>query len=844
MRLGAVWGVYVALSVLLSSKAFALSPTEMSEEAKRSKIQQLYEKQIPLLEQYIRKYPNHERAAQSMFRLGEAYFESAKFAQINNQESRAALYTKKAIEVLEKLRVTHPYYERVDEALLVLASTYLDQGSNEKAGSVLAEIADRFPNSPIMEQASYLLGDHYFSKRLFTQAKRFYRQTVKNEKFKAYGYYKLAWVAIQEEQPGVALKNFQAVLESTQEQKASAFDYSRDAAQEMVWPALEVYGPSKIIPFLEKTIERPKLLKLSISSLANGLLDKGEYSIASKAYDYLLTRFPNDSLSETWIAGQLESEEKLGRANKIVDLVAKLSGQNASSKALRTKIYSSAKKYHAEAQAEKNQTRKAQLYDQAIAYYQAFTQLNVEGPKAYEMQFYFGEALYARDRLPEAAAAYEIAAKNDNEKQVDAAWNWYLTTEKLAPGFKYNGKAQKGTTANDEKFLEAARFVASFDKISLAKRRTASYQSARLIYQLNNFERALPIFQQLAENFPASKEGKLSADLVLDIYNLRKDYQSVAAYARKFQENSDSSSKSELRVLEQKAVFKQIQQEEAEVEKLPKETRANDLNRVASRYIGFARQYPNSSLVDAAIWAAIQLQATAASQLDDRSFSDLRASFNLLVQKYPRSKFVNEAVKVMGEFLAYIQPDEAMLSAYSNYRGAWLKLMRSQPAAKRGPLGMLVYKMSNEAQKMQLEKEFARLPVNPDNRRPIALAKIREIRKHKKAFESISLASAKTLKKNTQLKVKKLENLQKEITTFVKLGEPQLAVDSLYMLSDAYRHMGDALRASPIPAVLKEQADIQKYKAAIAEKAASYDQKAFEAKALAEKTATELGVTG
>jgi|GEM_PF-4487194 len=836
------WGVFVSFGVSLAAGPLLAKNSSVMDASKRQELQDLYNKEIPLLEQYIQKYPDGDRAAVSMFRLAEAYSESAKFAQINNQDSRASLYTQKAINVLEKLRRTQPYYERLDEALLLLATTYMDQGNNKKAGPVLAEIADRFPNSPMMKQVSYLLGDYYADQNKLHQARTYYEKAAKNKDSQAYAYYKLAWVAIQQDQPGVALKDFEKVLYINQDENEKNFDYSRDSAREMVWPALEVYGSSKVIPYLEKTLQNVKLLKISLSILAQGLSDKGEYKLASKTFQYLTTRFPQDPQMDNWVSGELDSEEKLGRANHIVDLVSRLNGNSMSSEKLQSKIYSSAKKYHALAQAEKNHKKKAQLYDQAIAYYKAFNRMGLDTPRAHETQFYMGDALYARGYYRQALEAYKAAALTTNDKQKDAAWNWYLTAEKLAPGFKYNGSTFKQADPIDEKFLEAARYVAGMDSMDIAKRRKASYQAARLVYQLNDFERALPIFKSLAKQYPTSKEGKLSAQLVLDIYNLRKDYKSVAQYAHEFGKTTDSGTKSELSVLEQKAVFKTIQSEEAQAKSLSDDAKAEALKQVAEKYIQFAHDYPKSSFVDGSVWAAVQLYATVASIQNDKTFESLRASFQLLVQKYSRSQFVPKAIKMMGDFLAFIRPAPSIVQAFSNYRDDWYHQMRSEAASKRGALGMIVYQLSTDTQKRNLEHQFLRLRMTDDNRTAIAYAKFRLIQNHKKRLARISLDRLKILKSHTKRKIKKLNDLQREVTDFVKIGEAKLAVESLRLLGGAYADFAQDLRHAPVPTSLKGD-NLQKYKNAVKQKAASFDQKADEAKALAEKTATDLGVS-
>lgn len=826
-----------------TSHAFGNDAVPADEFAKREKLQELYQQQIPLMENYLEKNPNGDRAALFLFRLGEAYFESAKFAQISEQSSRAQIFTNKAVESLEKLRRNYPTYERMDEALLVLATTYLERGDEASAGPVLADIGDRFPNSPIMAQASYLLGDYYYNQGRLAQAATYYQKATAHEKAKAYAFYKLAWIAIKQSRPGLALKNFEKVLEINSKEGDKSFDYSRDAAREMVWPALEVYKASRVISYLEKIMPSQDLLKSSLTSFGSDLIEKDEFRLSSEVYSYLINRFPGDASTADWIAGQLKAEEQLGRSSKIVELVSKLNsmqGSQGDTEKLQSQIYSSAKKYHALAQKEKEEKLKAKYYDQAIAYYRAFDQLGLTGPKSAETKFYEGEALYARGQYAEAVDAYEAATLTPNDKSADALWSLYLTTEKLAPGFQYSGKELQQTTPMDEKFLAAARQVAQSEALSFDKRRKASYQSARLLYQLNDFERSLPIFKALAEQYPTSEEGKLSAQLVLDIYNLRNDYKSVAEYARSFQSSSDSKSKSELTLIEQKATFKTIQENEERAKQASDSQKPELLKQVADQYMQFARQYPTSTLVDSSVWAAIQLYATSASMSGDKSFQALRSSFDLLSSRYSKSKYLTQAINLMGEFLALQKADPSILGNYLPYRSQWLTLMKKETPSKRGVYGQMLYEMSNEAQKRALENEFASLPVSPENRKLIALYRIRGIRASLGAYKKISLSSLSALKTNTQKKLNALDRFKNEVTEFVKLGDPTLAVESLNLLAGAYSHMAQEMRGAPIPKAL-QGADKEKYQMAVEEKARSFDVQSQEARALAQKTAIDLG---
>jgi len=815
-------------------------PASMSEAEKRQKVHELYQKQIPLLEQYAEKYPTGPRAAQTMFRLGEAYFETAKYYGQLEQQSRVSLYVQKATAILEKLRQLHPYYERIDEALLVLASTYLENGDQGKAGPILAEIADRFPKSPIMDQAAFLLGDYYYERGRFPQAREFYLKAADREKTKAYAHYKLAWVAIKESQPALALKNFEMVIQ-TGTAEGKSFDYSNDAAREMVWPAFEVHRAAGVVAYLEKTVKDKALFQKSLESLAIGLESKDEFKLASQIYDELIKRFPSDPKNSEWLLSQLKIEEKLGRSDRVGVLLSKLSQSGArSSEELQAMIYSNAKKFHGMAQQEKEPTRKGQLYDQALAYYVAFNSLGLANAKAAETQFYYGEALYARGRYDEAMNAYRTASETSNDKQTDALWAWYLTAEKRAPAFSYKGKDKISLEAKDEQFLEIAKRVAETESLGMEKRRTASYQSARLVYQANDYERALPIFKALAERYPGTKEGELSAQLVLDIYNLRNDYTAVAKFARDYQGSASGTVKSEFQGVEQKAAFKAIQEAEATAKGAPESTRGGELKDVAKKYLEFARLYPASPLVDAGVWAAVQMYATAADLQKDKEYEELRASFQTLIRDYPKSKYRAEAVKLMGEFLADHQADESMLAVYQEFRPQWMQLMRAQPASSRGTMGMLVYKMSSDSQKAALENEFAQLPFTPENRVALAYGKRGQLLDLKEQFTSVTLGAGKNLGPSTKKKIALLEKLEGTVTKFVELGVASLSVEALEILALAQANMAYSLREAPEPKSLQGE-DLVSYRAAVDNKAKEFDQKAERTRQLKEKARTQAG---
>ncbi len=839
-----VWGFCVA-GVFSGTYAQSAAAPQMSvgDIDKLEKLYQIRSQQIPLLEDFIKKYPNTPKRPDTFFRLGEALFETAKYHDLKGDRSGSEARQMKAVQYLEQLRTEHPTYRHLDKALFVLANAYMERKMITQAGSVLADLAERYPDSPIIEQASLLLGDHYFAEKQFARAESYYLKAASDEKIGSFVKYKLGWVAINQDQPAKALKYFEQVLS----QRGGPNDYSRDAAREMIWPALQVYGSAKVADYLERTLKEPELVESSLTSLAEGLQQRDEHAAASQLYESLRQKFASSAQQNQWLMSQIKSEENLGRTSKVQSLVMQVAqtadgSNNPQAMAL---LMTNAKKFHAEAQKTKDQALKIQHYEMAIVYYKSYAdKLDPSDPKFTETQFYLGEALYARERLSEAAVAYEIAAKSPSGIQSQAAWNWLLTAEKLAEGFKYKGTDFHATTTADEKYLEAARFVQNLSSISLAQKRRASYLAARLVYQLNDFERALPAFQALADQHGESQEGKLASQLVLDIYNLRKDYKKVAELARQYKSKAnDSSSRAELTGLEQKASLKSLQEEEATAKSLQGSERLEALNQVAKKYLNYVKTYPTAQQVDGAAWAAFSNFTEVAAERKQSDRSEMREAFKVLTTEYSRSKHSAEAIRLMGKFMSIRRPDDTEIRDYRQYRDEWAALYREEAREERGRFGMLIYRLSNDSQRRALEQEFLKLPMNDSNREAIAYGRLTKVREMHAKVVDLKLNSLKTLQKNTAKKVNLLDQLQSDVTDLANLKVGETTVAGLQILADANLNMASSLRQAPIPSQLQGE-NLSRYQAVVAEKAGLFESKGREAEKLARDTASQLNLSG
>jgi len=842
--------ILVFCGILVAGWAVAAGEPELDkkpkdEAEKRERLYQVRVQLIQKLEEFKQSHPEYMRRAEYKHRLGENYFELAKYYDYQNRPTESKAYMDKAIALLEDIRANESSYSEYPKAMFILASAYKEAQSQSKAGEVLAELSGKFPNSPVMKEASMLLGDYYFDKGQAAKAEGYYKSAAASDpKMQSYLYYKLGWANLNQGRSSAALDYFEKVLAMRGTEAASVNDYSKEAAREMLWPALDIYKPKGLIPYLEKVQIDAETIQSNLNSLAQGLMKKSAFAAVSQIYEELQIKYPTSSLMTEWVSGQIKAEEAMGRTQRIGELMARLKGAGVEAVSVEAQVQNSAKKFHAEALKAKTASEKISRLNLASGYYRAaLSSMDAAKPEALETKFYLAETLYAQGKFPESTALYEEVAKGNHKLSGQAAWAWFLSAEKNAEGFRHTGKTFKPATSSDEKYLEAAQYIQNISTVTAEQKRRATYQSARLLYQLQDLDRALPIFQGLADGSGATTEGKLSAQLVLDIYNQKNDFKAVAQYARAYQANADAGTKAELSSLAQKASLKTLEQEERDAKALQGEARFTALENISRKFVEYAES--KGELSDQLLWASVQNFAEVALERKDNEFRDVRSSFKMLASRYPNSSYTKKAIPFMGKFLGYRGGlSNEILREFAGYRNQWRNLVDDEPAEQRGRYIMMLYKMSDSSsEKRAFIRDAARLPKTEGNREALAYVQLAKVEDLKDKIEGISMKNVKTLGRATAQRANLLDALQAEVTNLVKMKVAEPAISGLNLLGDANLEMASAIRQSPIPAALKG-ADLQKYQGIVREKAEEFEAKGREAQRLAAERASDLKLNG
>ena len=219
-----------------------------------------------------------------------------------------------------------------------------------------------------------------------------------------------------------------------------------------------------------------------------------------------------------------------------------------------------------------------------------------------DMHFYFGELLYDMGKFEEASLQYKWVVENGQNSKffAKAADNIMIALEKEVPK-DAEISARVGQSMTPVQFeSKVAKFV-DLGKWYLAKFPDSEkgievkFKIGRMLYQHNQFDQAIPYFRELITKNPKTKQAEYSANLLLDAFNLKKDYvglEKAAGELLLMPNIANSKAGADIRVVLEKASFKKAQDLEV----------AKDYGGSAIQFEAFAKQHPKSNLAVSAIF--------------------------------------------------------------------------------------------------------------------------------------------------------------------------------------------------------------------------------------------------
>ena len=563
-----------------------------------------------LSDHYLEKKAYFELQAGSLY---DAIYEAEDSGNKSKQkqlEAKQLEFTKKAKEAsgqaarIYKALVNDPAfagYKRMDEALYYYAFELGNLGQEKEMQLAYQQLINNYPESQFISQAYLAFADYYFGKQEIQNAVRLYQKVTefKDSPVYAYALYKLAWchlnpIGTAEPRYDKSLNYFVATIKATLEgragSEANGKQLRRDARRDLVRAYVHASRPSQAWDFFTQWGKGPgkdeddvqKMMRL----LANQYFGEGMYVESTFVYKKLQAEYPNDPDACEWqsriVVNTLAEDNKTVQWTETKELGAywtrykegdfKKSVKRKCRDAALDTMKQMATVWHDEAE----KTRIDDTYELAEMAYQGFLDVFPEDKDAYELQYYYGELLWAlasnnyaqkdkdsrekglkyfRKAHDEFVRALELDPKGKYTK--DAAYAQMLAMKNALEydetggkgkacktnsegicvfdtGKKKRAKRDKDTKMDSEKEFPVSdytddekamlnayeiyeKYVTDKDDKELPK---IMYHRAKLMMEHNKFDEAKPLLETMVEKFDGSTYAAWCSEMLLDLLTI------------------------------------------------------------------------------------------------------------------------------------------------------------------------------------------------------------------------------------------------------------------------------------------------------------------------------------
>jgi len=472
-----------------------------------------------------------------------------------------------AIARYRELLKKYPKAPRTDEALFFLADTLQESGRDAEAVAAARELTKRFPRSAWAPASHVFVGEHLFDAAKLDEALREYRAAAEAPTDEVYPYalYKAAWCRFNQNAFPDAMKLFKRVVEVSEKSGwVNTVQLAREARRDYVLAYARIGKPEAAKEEFARKFGAEAGLRM-LEQYGKLLFDTGRDPEAQLVHRQLLAIHgdaPAAVLDQTRLLVLAQRggrrRELLSEARQLVEAFQRVrarNGPNAVAAATDEK-YDEASRLAEEtlrnlAVQIHNEARKTHLdetWTAARALYANDLALFPEAPDAGDLRFFYGELLYSRGAKAEAADQYEEVVRRDLASRTPgrwlqkAAWSAVLSRNEAmlhgAAEQKDTGerRAQRQLSAEEKKLAGACRlYLQALPEGPHAVE--VAFKLGRLEYVSGDYPSAQRHLSFIALSHPEHELAEYAANLVLDIENLRGEWEGVRRWALRFLED-------------------------------------------------------------------------------------------------------------------------------------------------------------------------------------------------------------------------------------------------------------------------------------------------------------------
>lgn len=605
-------------------------------------LEKITDQGIRQLFKLTQQFKNSKRRGELWLRLAELYVEKSRLIEYRLQQrydeqiakfqrgetkvrpklslNAAQDYNKKSVQLYEYFLRDFPKDPKMDQALFFLGYNYFELNQPEKGKDYYRRLTTEFPQSSYVEESNFALGEYYFEREMWADALKHYTAVAQNKRARLFSFalYKMAWCQYKTGKVKEALASLERVIRAGRvakgSQDGSAGGVSRirlatEAQKDLVVFYAESGTPQAARAYFEEIAGAKQVFGL-LEKLAYYYADVGnregarfvfrdlitERPNSPKAYDYqyqIVTMYVSTDSKDTfrnelynWIQNY-SPESEWAKANaKDKELVAR------ANQLIETTLRNHVLQNHQTAQNSRVPSAQKAAKQGYELYFATFKQ----GAKLDEMHFFYAELLFDMGDFATASIHYAWISDNapNSPYYEKAVLNQVLALEKDLPK-EENLKKAIGDTLDPVPFTtNVAAFEAASEKYVKAFPKGESvpamrYKMGALYYYHNQFDKALVAFNSIIKDYPKSPYAQYSANLTLDIYNLKKDFGGLKQAGQDILNNPDlagSQVGEQVKGVLLRAEFKEAQDLESK----------KDYEGAAKAYEAFSRKYAGGEL--------------------------------------------------------------------------------------------------------------------------------------------------------------------------------------------------------------------------------------------------------
>lgn len=647
------------------------------------------------------------------------------------------LIKQNALKLYEKVLTEYPTYERNDEVLFYLGYNEYEAGNKKAAVSHYWTLIKQFPQSRLLPDAYLQLGEHFFNDNNVAKARTAFERALATNAARIYNYalYKLAWCDynVQEYQAGIH-KLKEVIDKSEKADDAKAVQLKGEALGDLARFFSYVDEVETAFDYFKK--KGGEEIAIRYTTRLGGLFEEqGKWPLEIKTYRMLNEKYAMNTKAPELQSLIVKAYSKLGKKDmvrkeveRLVDLYRpgtpwyeeqKRKNDKASLEyaydLTESNLRDLVTEYHADAQKRQD----ISTYQLARDIYRKYLDAFSDTESAYQMRFFYAEVLWALKEWKNAAEQYDrtarvkIDGKARGKYARTAAFDAILAWEKIATEgdkgqllgtTKIDEKANKGAVdrtltrlrienlSKDKKYteegipepeLKLSQACDLYFDIADQKDKdlpAIKFKAAYLYYKHNHFVEAAQRYNEIIERWPGDDLSKKSANLILDSLNVQERWEELEKYARGFKENKklvagDKKFAEETQELVEGASFKSVLVAEKKARDVAEEDAKRDsLDKVATRFRSFQKEFPESKYADKAVFNAVTIYDKA-DELDHA----IEAA-EILAKKYEKSDLGERAAFLLAGFYERIADFDTAANLYSKFYDKFKKSKKASDA--------------------------------------------------------------------------------------------------------------------------------------------------------------------